>query len=325
MSRNLVFCPIPFAITEVPLGSLTTDILRPHRYNTIIKPVTSDDWQIRDQAAYDGVIKYDVARGFFAQITRMLHLSRDTSSNVSVHVTSHQGKEHFLKEPEKFWENMTTDETTKDTVMKFLSGIYKQGDGWLVTAVRTFLDASVEVETGKGTEWRIEAKVPAGKVAKVASGMQAGDVGNIGGGVTRTWKEGTYETFRLDGERIFSIEFRKIVVEKCKRGFSGEVPKGKTVLRILPDFRGGGDFGADVTSEEIYTVGLESQGETLQDYDDELGELEESGKVDIFSDGGNGDVVYIDPKWVEYNDVSESLVEDSGAGLDHTDLMRQDM
>ncbi|KAK0726139.1 hypothetical protein B0H67DRAFT_572402 [Lasiosphaeris hirsuta] len=304
MAKTLVFTPIPFALNEVPLGSLVTDILRPHRSVEVIKPAHPDDSKSSDQDGFDGVLKSEVASGFFAQLTRLLHLSRDKSRNVSLHVTAEQGKENWLKNPEKFWEDMLTKDETKGAASTFLSGVYKQGDAWFVTATRTFVDSTVEVENGKGTEWKIDAEVPAGKIALAAAGIPAGDIGDagdIGGGWTRTRTGGGIERFMVSGERIFSIEFRKVVIEKYEQGVSGEVPKDKTVIKTLPDFRGGQDTGGDMVVEESYLVGLDSRGDTLEDYNDELDELEGSGQVGIIRDE-EGNAVYIDPKWVEYEE-----------------------
>ena len=299
MPRNLVFTPIPFTLTEVPLGSIVTDILHPHRSVKVIKPLTTNDSKSKNQQAFDGTITSSLSTGFFAQLTRLLHLSRDTSADISLHVTSSQGKEHWLQEPDAFWDALLTSEETKQTASEYFSALGARGrEAWFVTAARTFVDATVEVENGEGLEWTVEANVPAGQIAKNAAGMPGGDdggAGDIGGGVTKTRKGGTKEKFFVEGERIFVMEFWKIIVKKRGEETSTEVRKDP-VIRILPEFRRGGGVGAD------YMVALNVDGDTLKDYEDEAGNLEESESVGIIRDPMDTGGVYFEPKWVEYTE-----------------------
>lgn len=303
MPRNLVLTPIPFTLTEVPLGSIVTDILHPHRSVKIIKPLTTTDSKSENQQAFDGTLTSSLSIGFFAQLTRLLHLSRDTSANISLHVTSSEGKEHWLKEPDAFWDALLTSEETKKTASEYLSALGARGrEAWFVTATRTFVDATVEVENGEGSEWKIEANVPAGQIVKNAAGMSGGDdggAGDIGGGVTRTRKGGTKEKFFVAGERIFVMEFRKVILKKRGEETSTEVRKDP-VIRILPEFRRGG--GVDVAVGTDYLVALDVHGDTLEDYADEAGNLEESDSVGIISDPMDTGGVYFEPKWVEYTE-----------------------
>lgn len=300
MPRNLVFSPIPYTRAEVPLGSLVSNVLRPHKGLTTVIPESPDDYTTREYGAFDGVLKSEVANSFFAQITRMLHLERDTSHDVSLHVKSKLGREYELKEPEVMWKNMLTEEETKEKALNVLRAAVKGRDVWFVTALKTFLDAVVEVENGKGSAWTIKANVPAGEIAKAASGIQAGDVGDVGGGVTRTWKSGANETYEANGERIFAIEFRKVVVRRCEQGVLGSIPEKGIIIKTHADFRGGWKEGSRAGGEETYVAGLETESETLEGYNDELEELD-PGAVHVIRDveGGN---TYIVPRWVDYEE-----------------------
>ncbi|CAM1511940.1 Fc.00g094530.m01.CDS01 [Cosmosporella sp. VM-42] len=291
MPKHFVFSPLPYTRSEVPLGSFVSNILRPHKGLTVVIPASSDDYDTRDCGDYDGVLKADVANGFFAQITKMLHLSRNTSHNVSLHVSSKRGNEYELKSPETFWKKVLT----KDEALRFLAGVAKNRDAWFVTRVRTYIDAHVEVENGEGSTWTIKAEVPAGKIAQMTSGAPI-DVGDIGGGIERKWKNGSNESYRADGERIFSIEFHKIIMMAGKEFASASIENGFTI-RTHADFRGGVEEGVDRQGEEAYVVGFKNNSETLSAYNDELEELEEVVLVNA-EDGSS----YVIPTLVDFDE-----------------------
>jgi hypothetical protein len=275
MPEHLVFTPIPYTTSGVPLGSLVSNILRPDDGLVAVTTASTKDYKTRTLGDYDGVLKADVANGFFAQITRLLHLSRDTSQNVSLHVRARQGKHYELNSPKTFWESLVA----KDEAQEFLTSTIKGRDSWFVTAVRTYIDAEVEVENGRGTSWTIRAEVPAGEIAQAATGTPIGSTGNIGGGVERKWELGSNESYRVEGERIFAIEFHKIIIMEKNNPASASIENG-VMMRTHADFRGGPTEGED------FVVGFENHSESLSAYKDERDELEKVDRIDA-GDGGH--------------------------------------
>jgi len=285
MPKNLVFTPIPFNLTDIPLATIVPNILTPTEDTLSVITPSPEEIRIRDQGKFNGALESDIATSFFGQITKLFGFSRHNSENHSMTVHSNEGKEYELKSPKTIFRKLCD----KEEVLDFLrDGVKNEEPSWFVTSLRTFTDAKVEIGGGSGKSWSIEGAVPAGQLAGSIGGIPTGKALDVSGGARRTNTLIGDESFEVKGERVFAIEFRKIIVKKREGNASAKLKEGTAVWKTSLDVRAS-------TEEEEFTAEIEDEGETLIAFEDE--ELEDVHRIV----GGDSDQ-YIVPVVVETED-----------------------
>ena len=251
MGSKLVFSSVPFSTSDIPLGSLVPDPRYPNQDALSVLTVEDTEISVRPQKDFRGFLKSDATLSFQAQITRLLLLSRDKADTGTLDLSAKEGKIYELKAPKILFHKLCKEERVRTWLRE---GIEDNQDAYFVTAVRTFVDATVN--KGAQLEKAIELKggLPVGEIVTNTMGIPVGDSVDVSTSFRNTQKKSGEDSYRMEGEYIFAIGYRKVILKKLE---GDEAKLGRdNIWRLWSDTRVG--VSTNVESEhEVFEIDIE--------------------------------------------------------------------
>lgn len=150
-------------------------------------------------------------------------------------------------------------------------GIEDKQDTYFVTALRTFLDASINKGDRSEKGIGVEGGVPVGELVTTTTGAPFGDAADVTAGVEKSERLSGGESFRMEGEFIYAIGYRKVILKKLLEQGTATLERDN-IWRLYSDTRVGDTrnfeveyevFEADIEDFDANGEGPEeSEGET---------------------------------------------------------------
>jgi hypothetical protein len=206
-----IFTTAPYKPSDVPLGSLVPDIRYPNQdaLDCVNELSQGPEISNRPQANFKGALGEDSSRSVLAQITKLLTLSHSRKKNQSLDIGAKTGWIYELKHPKQVFEELCK----RDGVRTWLrEGVSANFDSYFVVGVRTFKEAKVSKGEEKSSETGLDATVPVSEAIKANSGVDVGDAADLKLKGEDKKKVKGEESFDVDEEMIYAIEYRKIKV-----------------------------------------------------------------------------------------------------------------
>jgi hypothetical protein len=208
MSLKLIFSPAPFSLSDVPIASLVSDLRYPNQDAlSVLTPEEPNDLSVRPQKDFKTLLESDATFSFHAHVTRLLRLSRGKSSRGTLDLSAKEGKIYELKSPKAIFRKLCGDPKVRTWLQE---GIEDKQDTYFVTALRTSLDASINKGDRSERGIDVEGGVPVGEVVTTTTGAPFGDAADVTAGVDKSERLSGGESFRMEGEFIYAIGYRKL-------------------------------------------------------------------------------------------------------------------
>jgi len=212
MTSHTIFTTAPFEIGDVPLGTLVPDVRYPNQDAlTVYEVLTKDKFSKRVQKNFNGLLDSDKQTSLKVQLTRLLTLSAKNSKKSNITLKAETGWIYELLQPKALFKELCG----KDEVRVWLrEGLETQQDSYFVVGVRTFENAAVAkgLKSTKGLD--VAGSVPVGEAVKANFGVNPGDAADLAAKVENTETENAEESFETEGELVYAIEYRKIIMKK---------------------------------------------------------------------------------------------------------------
>jgi hypothetical protein len=271
MSPKLIFSPIPFSLSDVPIDSLVSDLRYPNQHAlSVLTPEEPNDLSVRPQKDFKDLLESDTKFSFHAHVTRLLQLSRGKSSCGTLDLSAKEGKIYELKSLKAIFRKLCGDRKVRTWLQE---GIEDKQDTYFVTALRTFLDASINKGDRSERGIGVEGGVPIGEVVTTTTttGAPFGDPADVTAGVDKSERLRGEESFRMEGEFIYAIGYRKVILKKLLEQGTATLERDN-IWRLYSDTRVGNTrnfeveyevFEADIEDFDANGGGPEeSEGET---------------------------------------------------------------
>ncbi|KAG7412451.1 hypothetical protein DER46DRAFT_600284 [Fusarium sp. MPI-SDFR-AT-0072] len=279
--RKLVFPPVPFSVEDVKLGTLISDLRNPHQDPGAILSTDPDtDWTVRTLLDVESSLGRDKTSSFWAQVTRLFRLSVDEAEKENLVVNAKASKVYELKRPKEILRNTWANDEAAKSLLR--DSVKHERDSYLIVGLRTFIDASLTRGDQESKKKALDVKAPVGEALRAQAGVDVGDALDVGGGADKARSTSRNEVYRFDGEMVFAIAYRKVILGKISEDKTPDL-QADNVWRMYDDVRGGDG------SYEDYLIDLEDTDVALPDAsgvkaEDATMDSDEDEEVVTFSD-----------------------------------------
>ena len=268
MTSHIIFTTAPFQVEDVPLGTLVPDVRYPNQDCLTIVEASSEKVSKRPQKNFNGILNSSKHKSFKVQLTKLLSLSANTSKNANITLKAEEGWIYELQQPRTVFKELCA----KDEVRLWLrEGLETQQDSYFIVGVRTFKNASV-VRGLKSAEVDVTRSAPVGQAIKANTAVDPGDAADLEAEVENTKTENAEESFKTEGELVYAIEYRKIIMKK--RQPDAPILSNENVWRYYSENRvadgEGGPFEEYKTTLSEDKIPASTFYESLEDVDGEV-------------------------------------------------------
>ncbi|KAF4947624.1 hypothetical protein FSARC_13926 [Fusarium sarcochroum] len=239
--RKLIFPPVPFSVEDIKLATLISDIRNPHQDpGPVLSTDPSTDWTVRTVLDVESSLGREKTSSFWAQVTRLLRLWLAKGEDENLVVKAKSSKIYELKNQRIFCEH--------------------QRRCYLIVGLRTFIDASLTRGDKSSEESALDIKIPVGEALKAQTGVDVGEALDVGAGAGKAKSTTRREEYRFEGEMVFAIAYRKVIIDKVSEDKTPDLHVGN-VWRMYDDVRGERPY-------EDYLIDLEDTDLALLDESD---------------------------------------------------------
>lgn len=247
MGSHIIFVTAPFEITDIPLGTLVPDIRYPNQDTlSIHKALPAEKFSKRPQKNLKGDLDSEHQKSLKAQLTKLLTLSAAKRNSENLRLQAEKGWIYELRQPKELFHELCATEELKVWLRE---GLEAQQESYFVVGVRTFENASVGRGLRSARAVAAGATVPVGEVVKANTGVSPGDAADVSAKVETKKREKAEESFETEGELVYAIEYRKVIMKK--RQDSDPTLSKDNVWRYYSDTR---TAGGEVEYEEYETT-----------------------------------------------------------------------
>lgn len=280
MKSQLLFCSVPYKLTDIRLGTLVADPTNPLPDSlTALEAKEDVDYSKRGHGDFTGALDAEETLTWMAQITRLLKISKSKSESQTLNVEAREGSLYELKDPKIFFRLCCAEPKTRQWLRE---GLQQGDDAFFVVALRTFVDASIGGAAREEKSLQVEGDAPVGDAVKANTGVSPGDAADLKGSVSRTSVHGDQAKFSLEGERVLGLCYRRVTVSKRKSISEAELGKP----HIWKMFTGQRDRTRDDTApageEEFYEADMEDLDMTSARLADNIKLVFESDQAALF-------------------------------------------
>ncbi|KAF4445796.1 hypothetical protein F53441_10545 [Fusarium austroafricanum] len=306
----LVFCNVPHAPRDVPLGSLVLNLRHPNQGNVTsssLDLVEGVDYSSREQQDFKGLLEAGKNTSFWAQITSLLSFHHGKSKTESLALEAKAGKLYELTSPEDLFKKLCQD---KKVQARLTEQSQQRYDTFFIVGWRTFVDSQVETVGEETANAGAKAKAPVGKAVKANFGVDVADAADIEAGGQRSTQKSGQESYGMEGEYVYAIQYRKVKANKTDLGASKIDRDG--FWRVFTDNRGMAAERPDAASPTNfeYYEGVFDNSKTYLGEGKEGKEYEDSESRILVTTSGEK-YVFLETVAEEEEDDDEDLDEDA--------------
>jgi hypothetical protein len=169
------------------------------------------DYSVRPQKDFKGLLASETKTSFGAQITRLLKFNLESSKSDSTDMSAEEGRIYELVSPKKLFKKICEQKVVQEFLV---DGISMKDNTYFVVGWRTFTDAKVGTTNETNDSIKAEGVVPVGEIVEANIGASIGDAADVAGSIERTRNNLGQESYTMEGEYIYAIEYRKIRANK---------------------------------------------------------------------------------------------------------------
>ncbi|KAI6765456.1 hypothetical protein HG530_006526 [Fusarium avenaceum] len=177
-----------------------------------------------------------------------LVLCREKSKTESLALEAVTGKVYELKSPEDLFKKICQDQEVQT---KLTEQSQQRCDTFFVVGWRTFVDSKVETVGKERARTGATAKVPVGEAVKANFGVDIAGAADVKGGEESTTEKSGQESYGMEGEFVYAIQYRKVKANKPNLAAS-KIDRN-SFWRVFTDNRSVTAAGPQVAAEGMAT------------------------------------------------------------------------
>lgn len=213
MSKPLVLLDSLLPTDAVELGRLVVDIRFPNQdfFQSKEVPVTSEDITTQQLNEFTYSLERTETSGFHILLSTLLSGNRGSENSSDFDVSSSICTTRQLQDSDRFFEKICALRTTRAWLERI---IRRRKDAYLITGIKTIIDAQVGTGKKTGTSYEGDVQVPT-SLAATAAGIPLpipDGLLDVGTGAKRSAGISEKTSFVVPGEQVFAVQFRKLRV-----------------------------------------------------------------------------------------------------------------